>query len=177
MKILSIIFFCILSFTVHAGELEKQVLVQLPKIAALYADGYARLVKDSLEAKLLYKDKEGECTIIAAFKMEGFNGAPNFTQFISFFNCPSFNRVLVPNKKLFMSDMYRFYLGEPYLDISTAVINGDEIQVKGISTRKKISVITRFEPSPGPGWWQLNKQRQTKIEVNNEILPEVYERF
>lgn len=178
MRKLVIIFLFALSLNVNAEQLEKLALTQLPKIAALYADGYARLVKGSLKAKLLYKDKEGECTIITAFKMEAFNGAPNFTQFISFFNCPTVHRVLRPNKKLFMSDMFRFYMGEPYLDISTARINGDYIQVKGRSIRKKTPVVTIFEPSPGPGWWQLKKpKKEVNTEVNDEILPSVHERF
>ena len=167
-----------LSLNVHANELEKQALKQLPKIASLYADGYAHLVKASLKAKLLYKDKEGECTIITSFKMEAFNGASNFTQFISFFNCPSVHRVLRPNKTLFMSDMFRFFMGEPYLDISTAQINGDYIQVDGRSTSKKTSVVTIFEPSPGPGWWQLKKPKiEAKMEEDNEILPAMHSRF
>lgn len=178
MRKLVIIFLFALSLNVNAEQLEKLALKQLPKIAALYADGYARLVKASLKAKLLYKDKEGECTIITAFKMEAFNGAPNFTQFISFFNCPTVHRVLRPNKKLFMSDMFRFYMGEPYLDISTARINGDYIQVKGRSIRKKTPVVTIFEPSPGPGWWQLKKPKiEMNTEVNDEILPAMQGRF
>lgn len=179
MRILSVIFFCMLSFSLHANELETLALKQLPKIAALYADGYARLVKDSLQAKLLYKDKEGECTLISSFKMEGFSGAPNYTQFVGFFNCPTFHRLIKPNRKLFLSDMYRFFMGEPYLDISTAVISGDEIRVKGQSAGNKTSVITRFEPSPGPGWWQLKQQTQTQTqtEKKNEILPRVHGRF
>jgi len=159
MQKLLIFFLFTLSLNVHADQLEKLALKQLPKIAALYADGYARLVKTSLKTKLLYKDKEGECTIITSFKMEAFNGAPNFTQFVSFFNCPSVHRVLRPNKKLFMSDMFRFYMGEPYLDISTAVINGDQIRVKGRSSSKKAPVMAVFEPSPGPGWWQFKETR------------------
>jgi len=155
----SLLVFCLLMVmpVIQANELEKQALRELPAIAALYADGYARLVKDSVRAKLLYQDKEGECTVITAFKMEAFNGAANFTQFVSFFNCPSVHRVLRPNKKLFMSDLFRFYMGEPYLDISTALIKGEQIQVKGRAQGNKVDVMTYFEPSPGPGWWQLKE--------------------
>lgn len=176
MRILSIIFFCMMSLGLHADELEKLALQQLPEIAALYADGYARLVEDSLAVKTLYHDKEGECTLIAAFKMEAFNGAPNFTQFVSFFNCPIVHRVLRPNKKLFMSDLFRFYMGEPYLDISTAVIDGDQIRVKGRSAGNKSSLMTIFEPSTGPGWWRLKETQQMEIK-KDEVLSPVHGRF
>lgn len=151
----------------HADELEELALRELPKIAALYADGYARLVKDSLKAKLLYKDKEGECTIITTFKMEGFSGAPNFTQFVGLFNCPTFHRLLKPNRKLFMSDMYRFYMGEPYLDVATAVTEGNLIKVKGLSHKTKRPVTAVFEPSGGPGWWRL---KQVQGMAEHEVL-------
>lgn len=178
MKILIAAFFCILSVNVQADQLEKQVLKELPKIAALYADGYARLVKDSLRTKLLYKDKEGECTIITSFKMEAFNGAPNFTQFVSFFNCPTVHRVLKPNKTLFMSDMFRFFMGEPYLDISTAIIKGDQIQVNGRSVSKKIPMMILFEPSPGPGWWKLKESKKEVFkEEPDEVLSPVHDSF
>ncbi len=178
MKIWLIIFFCFLSLNIYADPLEKLALKELPKIAALYADGYARLDKKSLKTKLLYKDKEGECTILTSFKMEGFNGAPNFTQFVSFFNCPIVHRVLPANKKLFMSDMFRFYMGEPYLDISTAVIKGDQIEVKGRSMSKKKPVMILFEPSAGPGWWQLKKpEPKPKPEEKDEALPSMHDSF
>ncbi len=157
-KIITLLIF-LLSWNVGANELEKLALQELPGIAALYADGYARLVKDSLAVKTLYHDKEGECTLVASFKMEAFNGAPNFTQFVSFFNCPTVLRVLRPNKKLFMSDMLRFYMGEPELDIATAVIEGNQIQIQGLAHKTKRPVTAMFEPSGGPGWWRLKQVR------------------
>lgn len=146
-----------ISWNAHADPLEKRALRELPKIAALYADGYARLVKDSLKAKLLYKDKQGECTLLASFRMEGFSGAPNFTQFVGFFNCPTFHRLVKPNRKLFLSDLYRFFMGEPQLDISTTEVDGNLIKVKGLSKKTKRPVVAIFEPSGGPGWWRLKK--------------------
>ena len=156
-----------ISVNIHADELEKLALQELPKIAALYADGYAKLVKDSLKVKLLYKDKEGECTLITSFRMEGFSAAPNFTQFVGFFNCPTFHRLIKPNRKLFMSDLYRFYLGEPELDISSSLIEGNLIRVKGLSRKTKRPVLAIFEPSGGPGWWRL---KQVQGMAANEIL-------
>ena len=157
MRHLLIIFILIGSCAAHADELEKRVLKELPKIANLYADGYAHLVKDSLKVKLLYKDKEGECTLIASFKMEGFSAAPNYTQFIGFFNCPTFHPLLKSNRKIFLSDLYRFFMGEPFLDISTAVVEGNLIKLQGLSHKTKRPVTAIFEPSGGPGWWQLKQ--------------------
>ena len=159
MNKLLIFFLFTVSLTVQANELEKLALEELPAIAALYADGYARLVKDSLAVKTLYHDKEGECTLIASFKMEAFNGAPNFTQFVGFFNCPIVHRVLRPNKKLFMSDLLRFYMGEPELDISTAAIKDSQITIQGLAHKTKRPVTAIFEASGGPGWWRLKQVR------------------
>lgn len=166
MKKLFTLLCLLLAWPVHAGELEKLALRELPGIAALYADGYARLVKDSLKARLLYKDKQGECTVMATFKMEAFDGAANFTQFVGFFNCPIFHRLLKPNKKLFLSDLYRFYMGEPELDISHATINDNLIKIPGRSRKMKKAVTAVFEPSGGPGWWRLKQvQGMTAHEV------------
>lgn len=157
MKLLFILLILLPGLNANAGSLEQQASQELPKIAALYADGYARLVKDSLKVKLLYQDKEGECTLIASFRMEGFSAVPNFTQFVGFFNCPTFNRLIRPNRKLFMSDLYRFYMGEPELDIATTVVEGNLIKVQGMSHKTKRPVTAIFEPSGGPGWWRLKR--------------------
>ena len=167
MKRLLISIAVLLAFNVSADPLEQRALQELPKIAALYADGYARLVKDSLRAKLLYKDKEGECTIISSFRMEGFSGAPNFTQFVALFNCPTFHRLIKPRRKLFMSDLYRFFMGEPLLDISTTEIDGNLIKVKGMSKKTNRPVTAIFEPSGGPGWWRL---KQVQGMASHEVL-------
>jgi len=166
--IIFILSLSVLPFNVMADQMEQLALKQLPVIAELYADGYARLVKDSLKAKTLYKDKEGECTIITSFKMEAFNGAPNYTQFVSFFNCPIVHRLLPANKKLFMSDMFRFYMGEPVLDITTAVIKNDLIQINGFSASTNKTVVTVFEPSAGPGWWQLRQEKPVEKKIEKE---------
>ena len=167
MKMLYILLFASLSWGVHADELEALALKELPVIAALYADGYAQLDKRSLKTKLVYKDKEGECTILATFKMEGFGGAPTYTQFIGLFNCPSFHRLIKPNTKLFLSDLYRFYMGEPYLDIDTATIEDNLIKVQGMSHKTKRPVTAIFEPSGGPGWWRL---KQVQGMAAHEVL-------
>lgn len=167
MKPIQVLLFCLLSMNVSAEPLEQLALKELPKIAALYADGYAKLVKDSLKAKLLYKDKEGECTVITSFRMEGFSSTPNFTQFIGFFNCPTFHPLVKPRRQLFMSDLYRFFMGEPQLDIATTTIDGNLIKVKGMSIKTKRPVTAIFEPSGGPGWWRL---KQVQGMAEQEIL-------
>ncbi|MDH5446225.1 MAG: hypothetical protein OEY52_11770 [Gammaproteobacteria bacterium] len=167
MKVSWLLALLLLAFNVNAETLEARVLKELPKIAALYADGYARLDKKSLKVKLLYKDKEGECTLISSFKMEGFSHGPNFTQFIGFFNCPTFHQLVTPNRKIFLSDLYRFYIGEPELDISTTQIEGNLIKLKGLSRKTQRPVEATFEPSGGPGWWRL---KQVKGMAAHEIL-------
>lgn len=167
MKSLLILISFLLTFGVSAESLEQRALKELPKIAALYADGYARLEKNSLKARLLYKDKEGECTIISSFRMKGFSSAPNFTQFVAFFNCPTFHQLVKANRKIFMSDLYRFFMGEPQLDISTTEVDGNLIKVKGMSQKSKRPVTAIFEPSGGPGWWRL---KQVHGMAKHEVL-------
>ena len=167
MKHLFILSGLLISFTAIADPLEQMALKELPRIASLYADGYARLDKRSLKAKLLYKDKEGECTVITSFRMGGFSSGPNFTQFVGFFNCPTFHQLIEPNRKLFLSDLYRFFIGEPQLDIMTTVIKGNLIRIKGMSRKSKRPVVAIFEPSGGPGWWRL---KQVQGMAEHEVL-------
>ena len=167
MKYILTIFLLVLPFLAQANELERWTLKELPKVAALYADGYARLVQDSLKVKLLYKDKEGECTLVASFKMEGFSAVPNYTQFVAFYNCPTFHKLERPNKKVFMSDLFRFFVGEPYLDITTATIDGNLIKINGVSKKNRRPVVAIFDPSGGPGWWRL---KQVQGMADHEIL-------
>ena len=167
MKLVLALLIFYLSCNVYADELEALALKELPAIAAVYADGYAHLDKSSLKTKLVYKDKEGECTILATFRMEGFGGAPTYTQFVGLFNCPSFHRLIKSNKKLFLSDMYRFYMGEPYLDIDSASIDDNLIKVQGMSHKTKRPVTAIFEPSRGPGWWRL---KQVQGMAEHEVL-------
>ena len=158
------LFFSSLSF---ADQEERLVLQELEKIASLYADGYAKLDKESLQVKLVYKDKEGECTLIGTFKMTGFSAAANFTQFVGFFNCPTFRPLIKSNRKLFLSDLYRFYVGEPELDISKTIVDGNLIKIEGISHSTKRPVVAVFEPSGGPGWWRL---KQVQGMAEHEVL-------
>ena len=150
-----------------ADELEQLALKELPKIAALYADGYAELDRTSLQARLLYRDKEGECTLVTSFRMTNFSATPNFTQFVGFFNCPTFHKLVTPNRRLFLSDLYRFFIGEPELDIKTSKIDGNLIRINGMSHKTRRPVTAIFEPSGGPGWWKL---KQVQGMAPHEIL-------
>ena len=150
MKILILLLLASFVTSVNAAEYDALVKKEVENISNIYSDGYAILKIESIKSKVIRKQNDGFCSIIASFNMEGYFNVENVSQFIVLLQCNR-NSKRQPNKNMYVSGVFPFMSPKYFLDVDTAKYETKK-RIKIFSKNNRSSMLLERKRSR---WWSL----------------------